>query len=101
MLFRDVIDLLTFSETINENGFPERTETSRETVFANKKSIRSSEFYLAAQNGYSLELMFDVRTIDFRSQKYIEFEFQKYEIVRTYENGEYTELVCQVYTDSP
>lgn len=101
MLFRDAVDLLVIEEKINTNGFPETLEKSRETVFANKKSIRSSEFYLASQNGYKLEAMFEIRTSDYQSQLILEYENKRYEIVRTYDRGEFMELTCQLYGASP
>jgi SPP1 family predicted phage head-tail adaptor len=101
MLFRDTIDLLELQDTKTPNGFRQLTEISRITVFANKKSIRSSEFYLASQNGYALELMFEVRTMEYGSQKYLDFDGKRYLIIRTYDRGEITELTCQLYTDKP
>ncbi|QNG60388.1 phage head closure protein [Bacillus sp. PAMC26568] len=93
----DVINLLILEEGSNENGFPVTVEKSRLTVFANRKSVRSNEFYLAAQSGYSLELMFEVRSADYNSESHLDFEGKKYEIVRTYNKGELTELICQSY----
>lgn len=101
MLFRDVVDLVFIEEGTNENGFPVKTETGRTTVFANRKSVRGNEFYLAAQNGIHLELMFVIRTSDYQSQRYLDFENKRYEIIRTYDNGEWMELVCQLYVESP
>jgi SPP1 family predicted phage head-tail adaptor len=97
MLFRDAVDLLIMDKVQNENGFLVLTETSRETVFANKKSIRGNEFYLASQNGYKLEILFEIRTGDYQSEKYLEYENKRYEIVRTYEKAEFIELMCQAY----
>ena len=97
MLFRDVIELLTLEEGTNSNGFPSLIETGRETVFADKKSVRGNEFYLASQNGFKLELMFEVRSGDYQSERYLEFDGKRYEIVRTYDKGEFAELVCQAY----
>jgi SPP1 family predicted phage head-tail adaptor len=97
MLFRDVIDLITFEESTNENGFSTQTETERTTVFSNKKSVRGNEYYLASQNGIKLEAMFVVRTADYQSQRYMDFENKRYEIVRTYDKGEFIELICQAF----
>lgn len=101
MLFRDTVDLVELQHVINNNGFRQKSEISKTTVFANKKSIRSTEFYLASQNGYALELMFEVRTMEYASQKYLDFDGKRYLIIRTYDRGEITELNCQLYTDTP
>jgi SPP1 family predicted phage head-tail adaptor len=97
MLFRDVVDLLTMEESENENGFLVLEEAGRDTIFANKKGIRGNEFYLASQNGYKLELMLVVRSSDYQAQKYLEYNEKQYEIVRTYDKGEFTELICQIF----
>ncbi|MDT0163822.1 phage head closure protein [Bacillus sp. AG4(2022)] len=93
----EIVELLTLEEGTNENGFPETVVAKRQTVFVNKKSIRSSEFYAAAQSGYSLELMFEIRSIDYGSEEHLNFDNRTYEIVRTFDKGELTELICQSY----
>lgn len=97
MMWRDVIDILVIEEGTNENGFPEKVITERKTIFANKKSVRNNEFYQAAQSGFSLGLMFEVRSIDYDRQEVLEHELKQYEIIRTYDKGETTELICQAY----
>ncbi|MBT2735138.1 hypothetical protein [Bacillus sp. ISL-7] len=108
-----VIDLLELEESTNDNGFPQLSIKSRKTVFAKKGSIRSSEFYLASQSGFSLELMFEVLTLEYESQKYIEYKSKMYKVIRTYEKDKtykvtrtyekdkMTELVCQAYDEMP
>ncbi|MCI3922492.1 phage head closure protein [Paenibacillus sp. TRM 82003] len=64
-------------------------------IYANKKSIRQSEFYQAAANGMKPELMFEVRSIDYVDEKELYYNDKPYTIIRTYtKNGEITELVC-------
>lgn len=101
MLFRDTIDLITLEDGVNENGFVQKTETKRDTIFANRKSIRSNEFYFAAQNGFKLEIMFVIRTFDYNNQIYLDYENSRYQVVRTYETGDFIELVCKMYDENP
>lgn len=101
LLFRDVLDLLVLEEGTNENGFPVIEVNERIQVFANKKSVRSNEFYLASQSGYKLEKMFEVRSVDYNSQTFLDYDSKRYEIIRTYDKGELIELVCQLYSDKP
>jgi SPP1 family predicted phage head-tail adaptor len=69
---------------------------TKKQVYANKKSIRQSEFYQAAATGLRPELMFEVRTSDYNGQPKLEYESVTYNIIRTYDkNGEITELICQ------
>mgnify|MGYP000908391241 FL=1 len=94
MLFKDIIDLVAITTAKDPDGFPVVTETKR-TIFADKKSVRQSEFYQAAAQNIKLELMFDVRSIDYQGEELLEYERQRYKIVRTYDkDGELTELVC-------
>ena len=99
MLFRDVISLITVTTTENELGDTIEVSTERQ-VFADKQSIRQSEFYQAAATGLRPELMFVVRTIDYNQESKLKWpatdEGKEYTIIRTYDkDGELTELVCQ------
>lgn len=94
MLFKDVIKLISIETTPDNDGFPVTTEIKRQ-VFADKKSVRQSEFYQAALQNINLELMFDVRTVDYQEEKLLDYEGKRYKIVRTYDkDGEMTELIC-------
>jgi SPP1 family predicted phage head-tail adaptor len=95
MLFRDVVDLVAITEGKDADGFPTDVETVRNNIFANKKSVRSSEFYQASQQGIRLSLMFEIRSIEYQDEKELRFEGKDFEIIRTYDRGEITELVCQ------
>lgn len=96
MLFNAVINLISnSSNTTNNIGDPIPTPTSRE-VFADKQSIRQSEFYQAAATGLRPEIMFVIRTIDYNQESQLQYNNKTYEIIRTYDKGgEFIELVCQ------
>lgn len=92
-----LIALADPSPRTNEHGFPvSRTETAT-TVFADKKSVGYSEFYKAAQAGYTTELKFDVYSFEYTGQQIVEYPVSsgtRYRVLRTYlhGNGEFTEL---------
>lgn len=89
------LQLLSIVEGTNNNGYPVEEEVFSENIFANKKSVRSSEFYQAASIGKAVQAMFEVYTADYiETAKYVIFEEKKYEIVRVYDNGEKTEIIC-------
>jgi len=94
MMWRDVVGLKTITYTIDEYG--DMNESSVESmVFANKKSIRQSEFYQAHATGLKPELMFEVRTVDYEEQPQLVFNGKTYNIIRTHsKNDEVIELVC-------
>ena len=95
MLFRDVISLITVTTTENELGDTIEVSTERQ-VFADKQSVRQSEFYQAAATGLRPELMFVVRTIEYNGETKLKYNGKEYSIIRTYDkDGELTELICQ------
>jgi SPP1 family predicted phage head-tail adaptor len=95
MLWRDVVDLITTVQTQNSFGEYVDGTPAKRTVFANKKSIRQSEFYQAHAQGIRPEVMFVVRSIDYDNETRLEYNSQVYFIVRTYsKNDEIVELIC-------
>ena len=94
MLFRDIIKLIGVTYTQNTIGDTISIPTERQ-VYANKKSIKQSEFYQAAAVGLKPELMFEVRSIEYQGEKKLSHNNTEYHILRTYsKNGEITELIC-------
>lgn len=63
-------------------------------VYANKKSVRQSEAYQASAVGLKPEIMFEIHSIDYESEERIKFNDKVYEIIRVYDRGEVTELIC-------
>ncbi len=61
-------------------------------VFANKRSVRQSEFYAASNLGLKPELMFEVNSHEYLGHEKIKYNGKVYEILRTYNKGEVTEL---------
>ena len=95
MLFSDVIDLITFRADTDDNGDPVEIETGRNSVYAEKKSVRQSEFYAAAKHQTNLTKMFLVRTADYGGERKLEYDGKPYYVVRTYDkDSEMTELIC-------
>jgi len=94
MFFSDKIKLIAISYTENSLGDIIETETETE-VFANKKSIRQSEFYQAAATGLRPEIMFEVWSEEYSSQQRVKYDNKDYTVIRAYDKGELTELICQ------
>lgn len=93
-MFSDVIELVSFDTKVDDNGFEVNTEIKTE-VFADKKSIRSNEFYEAQKLGYKLSVMFVIKPYEYNAQEYIYYESNKYKVERTYEkNTEELEIIC-------
>jgi SPP1 family predicted phage head-tail adaptor len=100
-MFKDIIRLVAYPVTINEFGDPVSDENPIETeVFANKKSVRQSEFYQAAATGLKAELMFEMRQADYADEREIQYEGKVYKIIRTFQkDSELIELICQSLVD--
>jgi len=95
VLFRDVIELL--SRTLEQDpltGEMREIETARQ-VFANRKSVRQSEFYSAHMAGLMPEVVFEVRSIEYQDERALRYQDKRYNVIRTYDRGEMTELVCE------
>jgi SPP1 family predicted phage head-tail adaptor len=93
-MWRDVISLVTITYTESDIGDIVETRTNRQ-VYANKKSIRQSEFYQAQANGLRPEAMFEMRSIDYQDEQKLLHDGKEYNVIRTYsKNGEILELVC-------
>lgn len=95
MLWVDVIELGNLIETI-EHGEPIQSIAWRE-VFANKKSVRQSEFYQAANVGLKPELIFEVYSLEFSNDEKVRYNNKEYSIIRAYDKGEITELTVTSY----
>lgn len=95
MLWRDTVELITIAKVDDGGGGYMETETFRQ-VFANRKSIRQSEFYHAHMAGLQPEIMFEVRFTDYADERELRHNGRRYIIVRTYTKNEETiELICQ------
>ncbi|MEC0664485.1 phage head closure protein [Priestia flexa] len=100
MLYRDVLFLITpGEEQQNEDGYPipGSDQSEKKRVFVNKKDVKSSEFYFAAQAGEKLEQMFELFSFDYNGQPQVEYQGKMYDVYRTYDKGEKIELVCKRY----
>lgn len=94
MLFKDTVKLISETFTTNDKGNSIPSLVEKE-VFANKNSIRQSEFYQAAATGLKPELMFTIRLTEYSGERKLKYDNTTYDIIRTYEkNTELIELIC-------
>lgn len=92
-MWNEIIELGNLQTTII-NGEPSSAYVYRQ-VFANKKSVRQSEHYQAAQIGLKPELVFEVHNFEFNNDEKVRYPVTtgvEYTIIRTYTIGEITEL---------
>ena len=98
MFFREIVDLIAITRTQDSYGASVEAETLKQ-VFADKKSIRQSEFYQAMNIGFRPEIMFVIREIDYNDEDELQYNSKKYDIIRTHStDGELIELICKGYS---
>lgn len=94
MRWSDVIYLIGEVHGENEYGDPVAVDGPPREVYANRKSVRQSEFYQAAMTDLRPEIMFEIRSAEYEGEPKVRFEGRDYSVIRTYDNGEITELIC-------
>lgn len=94
MRWSDVIYLIGEVQGENEYGDPVVVDGPPREVYANRKSVRQSEFYQAAMTDLRPEIMFEIRSAEYEGEPKVRFEGRDYSVIRTYDNGEITELIC-------
>jgi SPP1 family predicted phage head-tail adaptor len=97
-MWKEVIELGNMTEEIIY-GEPIQTMVYRE-VYANKKSVRQSEFYQAANIGLKPELIFEVYSFEFNNDEKVRYNGKEYTIIRVYDKGEIIELTVSSQTGS-
>ena len=90
MAWNAKISLGNWVETI-VYGEPIRT-TKWTEVYANRKSVRQSEFYDAANVGLKPEVVYEVHSFEFDNHERVKVGTTEYEILRVYEHNDITEL---------
>lgn len=108
-MYRDIMTLIAVSNDGKDpDGYPQEEEHSTE-VFANKQSVKRSEFYASMQTGVNAVSVFKTRVEDFEYANYtaadgavyeptrVLHEGRKYQIQRTYvdpKDPDQIELTC-------
>lgn len=90
------IELGNYVETIEHGEVIKNLEWVE--VFANKKSVRQSEYYEARNLGLKPELVFEVHSFEFDNFEKIRYNNREYDIIRVYDKGEITELTLTSFT---
>lgn len=93
-MWSDVLYLLEEIETLDKLNRPHHS--FKETkVYANKISVKRSEFYQAQAAGFKPEKSFEIRTIEFDEDRFTHAKYNDviYKILRSYEvDSEKTEI---------
>ena len=93
----EILILITATQHADAYGDPVTTETRRE-VFAKLGSIGQKEFYQAHAVGLQPELKFVLADyLDYNEETLVEYNGQRYRVLRTYRAG--LELELTVYRE--
>ena len=90
----DILYLLEEIETFDKLNCPHRSYKETK-VYANKISVKRTEFYQAQAAGFKPEKCFEVRTVEFNEDTHTHVKYNDvvYKILRSYEkDSEITEL---------
>ena len=95
-MFKDIVNLVSFVDDTNALGDPIKVPLISGNIFADRKSIKQSEFYQAAAVGLKPEFTFVIRTIEYNQEPALIFNLKQCSMIRTFETqDEFIELVCQ------
>lgn len=98
-MFEHQIQLIGLVEGVNENGFPDLVETTKEPILAKKLSVRSNDFWSAKQSGVNLVYAFEVHSFEYDGEEKLQYENERYDVERTYNKGDTTEIYCSRKSD--
>jgi SPP1 family predicted phage head-tail adaptor len=94
MYFSDRVKLRAVTSTADSEGFASESATET-TVWADKHSIKRSEWFAASAAGVRVDIGFVVRGEDYANQTELEYAGQIYDIVRSYAvDGGRVDLTC-------
>ena len=98
MLFNKTIDLITQTKINDDYGQPLPSTTTKNTVFADLKSVGRNEFYQASTAGYTPKMIFCILLSEYNDEVKVEFEGKEYRVIRSYSiDNRITELTCEVW----
>lgn len=98
----DVVIYLLSDESTEDAGGEDILEPVKREVFAERLSVRQSEFYQAHAVGFKPEIMFKMRVEDYQDEELLEYDkeqltdFKRYSVMRAFETKyqDYVELIC-------
>jgi SPP1 family predicted phage head-tail adaptor len=89
----EILTLIQRTVGVDEYGDPVTTETTRD-VFAELRSIGQKEFYQAHATGLHPECKFVLADyLDYNDETLVEYNGQRFRVLRTYRDGQELELV--------
>ena len=91
-MFDDTLKLITETRTQDARGQLSVTETESDSLLCEVKSISRMEWDGAQQRGYDAEICLIIFFADYSWQHICEYNGERFEIYRHYQNGDRIEL---------
>ena len=89
----DTLELIDVATAANSAGVPVLTETIR-TVYAEKESVKRSEFYAANSSGVRADIVFIVNEDEYNDEMLVKYGATYYKVIRAYTKRGRIELTC-------
>lgn len=86
MMYDHELSLVSVTWEENDIGVQIPVET-KTTILCGLKSVARNEFYSAAVAGLKPEMVFVVHECEYSGEREVEFEGNKYRVLRTYRGG--------------
>ena len=94
MRYGEIVTLISTFGGTDSDGYPQVMEKATE-VFADIKSVKRSEFWIAKQSDVGIVLAVGVKVCDYNGERLLDYDGKRYRVERTYtKNGEDLELNC-------
>lgn len=99
-MYDNVITLIEVENTVDEYGDKITSKTEKE-IYAEVKSIGTTEFYQAQATGLRPEVKFVIPDYnEYSGEKIVKWEneygkTEEYSVIRTYRNGRELEITCK------
>lgn len=97
----DVLTLVTRTQTRDNSGDPEISESSRD-VFCEVRSVGMREFYQAQATGLKPEIVFVLSDyLEYENETEVIYKGKTYRVLRTYRKGLSLEMTCYREVNPP
>lgn len=99
MRWNDDCILLTKNGSILDELLQEKLTYDGLEVSCNKRSLTRSEFYFASQSNLRPSMILEVHSFEYDGQSLLEYDGQRYKVIKTFEKGDVVELTCEEVAD--
>jgi hypothetical protein len=94
MYWRDIANLITITNTVDEGGDTVQTEVKKQ-IYVNELAYRTKAFNQALSSGLKPSISLEVKKNDYNYEKRIEYNGIKYTVVDTAPSkNENIEIIC-------